>query len=196
MKKLNEFTKIKNKKLLFLLNYAQLELIEQSDMEVFEIKKDEKITGLCIKLSGKLAELPSIKNNKIVTNNRAIVTGAHSVNKLVAITVLFKDRCDFKGFGNERVFVMCVNGKRNKIFDVDNTLNSVCDLLQSDVSTRTWGLGLINNDNQITAMSVHSEHVELNDNEDTYIVIHRLDSVSVEVISFFQEMIKLKGVIQ
>ena len=119
--------------------------------------------GLRIDIVGDLANVPSLKNGKMP--GRGINLDA--LIKLKALDELFKQEAGgpFVRFEDGKVFVLVSCAARSRVFDPVNVLETVQDWLEpaskvvgrSKPRARGWGIGVVDNDSQITGLAVHAD---------------------------------------
>lgn len=136
--------------------------------------------------SGKLAALPSLKNSKLPGKNFHCATTA---GKLHAMTRLYKHRAgDLKvNFGKKEIYLHVALSKYCKV-DEDNAYASIRDWLEPfNKRDRGWGIGIIENDAQITGEARACHRIGL-DLENTIITIRPLDLIKDEIERFTQKI--------
>ena len=145
-----------------------------------ECKVTKSLTHLQIVFTGKIADLPSLKNsNTFARGNHFMPKG--KVAHLKAMDYMVQQQI---GWGDvprftERVSVIVSNRARTRSFDPNNTYQTVCDWLEPMTKTdgqhvkgktRGWGLGVVPNDSLISGSSYHCWELGWSNNETVIIV--------------------------
>ncbi len=147
-----------------------------------------------IEFHGELARIPSLKNSKIPGKN---FLNPDVEARLIAMTELFNAQIYEQGsaeyfklkFGTNKVSALVICGKRSNSFDPDNCLSSVKDWLEPRLmrgKTRSFGVGLVDNDRFITGYSLHSWQTGLEHSHST-IILRPWESVRRDAISFIKQ---------
>lgn len=165
------------------------------------IKIENDWTGnplkLVIVLRGKLASLPSIKNSKRMTADGHLIINSDYRARLKALDALFFQKIGNRNFAFGKTPVWCsvVCGKRKVRFDSDNCFSSITDWLEPSVKgvknqakQRGWGVGIINDDAQLTGICLKAEHLGLL-TTDTIIVVSRWIDEGIRVIDFMSSVV-------
>lgn len=170
------------------------EIIQESGMGVSFTRDGKYTAGITIALKGPVAAVPSLKNSKAPGTN---YINEKTMSRIVAMDALWNAACRsytgqdtaVVGFGDQPVHLLCIFGKRSRSFDLDNAMATVRDWLEPPWKTvgrgkqRNWGVGLVNNDSQITGYAVHASDIDL-ETTDTVISLRRLDDVRPLVAQF------------
>lgn len=159
----------------------------QCDIIIDEVSKRVEII-----FSGKLSAIPSIKNAKEIKyhNGRPyLINNKNTMDHLAAMDILFKRKLDSLNiskltFGESKVFVLLLCAKRSQKFDPINTCETVQDWLEPSHktsgskagNTRGWGVGVIENDSQVTSLAMHQKDAG-GDESSTRIIIVPLNSI-------------------
>lgn len=157
---------------------------------------------LQIELHGELAQLPNIKNSRLITRSGQSIIKPDSRARLIAMTQLYIDLTYGQApapFGKEEIHVTVICAKRPRTFDPIGCLESVQDWLEpatylsrGQVKDRGWGIGLIENDRHITGYALHSRALGYNADHST-ILITPLNEIRAGVIRFISEHYLLFG---
>jgi hypothetical protein len=148
---------------------------------------DGRLAWVHIELRGKLAAIPSIKNQRF--NG---IPNTTNVDKVKALEFLFRHEMEKQGvaaFGDAPVFVSLLIGKKGRRSDPDNALTTVKDWLEPREKpvgrkkhSRGWGVGVVNNDSQITGFACRAADVGLPD-ECTTIDIIPVERVREKILT-------------
>lgn len=125
------------------------------------------LLALQIEFHGELSRIPSLKNSKLPGKN---FINPDTVDRLVAMQALF-DRSALVyprkqlRFDSERVLGLLVCSRRRTRFDLDNCAAAVKDWLEPPTKRgRGWGVGVIEDDSQLTVFPVHADQYGRNIN--------------------------------
>lgn len=118
--------------------------------------------GYEITFYGKLRNIPSLKNTKIPGTN---FTNPDVIARIAAMDIAFQRAAiDPVFFGNSEVYLITVNAQRSRNYDPIGALETVQDWLEPRFKPvgrtgrpRGWGIGLIDDDRQITPFTFRSE---------------------------------------
>lgn len=100
-------------------------------------------------------------------------------------------------FGDDSVFMLVICGKRSGRFDKDNVASTVQDWLEPRTKQigkrkkrdRGWGVGVVNNDRQITCLTFNEHQLNIYFPEhSTKVVLTRFDSVALSFKPLFQAL--------
>lgn len=177
------------------------ELCDKSNCEILISEKDRKVEIL---ISGELSSIPSIKNAKEIKyhNGRPyLINSKNTMDHLIAMDILFRRKLDSLNvsklsFGDTKVFLLLLCAKRNRLFDPINTCETVQDWLEPSHktsgsklgNTRGWGVGVVNNDSQITSLAMHQSDVG-GDESISRIIIYPLSCVSESLHVFLKSVL-------
>ena len=151
-----------------------------------------------LRLSGPIADIPSLKNSKIPgTNflNPATLSKLKALDYAWAVT---PNRHWFRGFGDRKVFVGVVFRNRSRAFDTDNAFATVRDWLEPRSkkvgrgSARAWGIGLIENDSQVVGFGVKADELEI-ETRQTSIIVADWERFKGGLIPGFRQLLTLNG---
>ncbi len=123
---------------------------------------DGGLGGFEITFYGALANVPSLKNKKIPGTN---FTNPDVIARIASMDILFKEACPKPPFfGKSEVFVVMVCASRARSFDLIGCMETIQDWLEPSSKMvgkkshkRGWGIGLIDNDSQVTPFPLKSE---------------------------------------
>jgi len=144
-----------------------------------------------IEFEGDLSRIPSLKNSR---HPRRGNLDQDVEARLLAMTELVEETVPELlkvSFGETRLHVVLICGKRSRSFDPDNCLTSIKDWLEPKTKQvgrakhdRGWGIGLSNDDKFITGYAVHSWQVCGGDSERTILLISTWDRVAKSAARF------------
>jgi hypothetical protein len=107
---------------------------------------------LHIKIMGKAAAVPSLKNAKIKGTN---IVNPRVRARLQVMTDLYNTVAkDVYHFGDTELFALILCSYRGRSFDEDNAMTTIKDWLESPLirgKNRGWGVGLTENDKYVNA---------------------------------------------
>ena len=144
-----------------------------------------------IELHGEAAKIPATKNSRIpIRGNRSILNHS-TLGHMQALDALYETREPVYRpyFGKRPVFLLVISCKRSASCDLDNVLVSVRDWLEPSskgkggAKKRGWGIGLVEDDRQITGVCVASSLLGL-ELDYTRIIIRPMESVRESLINF------------
>lgn len=156
---------------------AELRAFYRARSEVFA--SFHEINGVLdfvyIELRGELGRIPSLKNWRM--------PGKHFVNpdvmsRIRVMDELFEKSCrPPKSFGDKPVHMTLICGERKGSFDLVGCVETIQDWLEPSTkkvgrkgSVRGWGVGLVDNDSQITPMPIHSWQTGIKHDHSTIIL--------------------------
>lgn len=132
----------------------------QSEVFVSADVRGDELLALQVEFHGELARLPSLKNSKLPGTN---FLNPDTLDRLKAMQTLFErsalvyPRQRLK-FASERILGLLVCSKRKTRFDLDNCAAAVKDWLEPATKRgRGWGVGVIEDDSQLTIFPVHAD---------------------------------------
>ncbi len=165
------------------------------EMKVLCLPGCECPTILRIDLFGDLANLPSLKNNKLPGTN---FLNGKTLTYLKLFTQAFYAQIHNLNytFKDKPVFMLVSCAPRKRHFDLDNCFASACDLLEPSskmvgmkrARPRGWGIGAVENDNQVTGLAVKAQDFGLNFDR-TSIFIKSTMSVRKPLIELINEFL-------
>lgn len=173
---------------------------ELCDSSECEILLDTKRSIVRIRFTGKISKIPSIKNNKrIIYRDRRpyVVISENAQNHLAAMDILFhraQQRANIKrlSFKDIEIFMLVACSSKGRSFDPINMCETICDWLEpsskmngNSKSRRGWGVGIIENDSQVTSLAVH-QHLIGGDSSVTEITILPFDATKLHLINFIK----------
>lgn len=160
--------------------------------------------SVAMKLNGAIAALPSIKNSKQMIgdkdkegNGRLIISNEYRA-RLKALDFLYKEAvfkatCKLNArltFGKAPVWVTLICGNRKVRFDADNCFGSVQDWLEPNekgvknkTKKRGWGVGLIDDDSQITGLCIKAKDLGWTTTS-SFIFVERLERKREDLLTF------------
>lgn len=152
-----------------------------------------KLDKVVIKLSGRAARIPSLKNNKIPGTN---FTAPDTMARVRELDALFMQATGYYlpaktpgwCFGAEKVFCTLICGKRGNGFDVDNCFTTIKDWFEpwtkkvGKGKQRGWGVGIVENDRQVQGIALNGYAVDYH-GEDSFIVVQRLESIKDAILT-------------
>jgi len=165
--------------------------IRESKMDVRVIRDwTHSPKAMTITLSGPLAAIPAIKNAKHLATSKTYENGmlktavrfvidTEALAKVQAMDALFKRETgeQLVNFGEQRLWVMLVCGKRKTRFDPDNCFATVQDWLEppekgvsNKRKARGWGVGVTPDDKHIAGLCIRAEHLGITTEESTIII--------------------------
>lgn len=124
------------------------------------------LASIMFQISGALAHIPAAKNRKVMTKF-GLVNSADTNNFLKALTLLVGGQLEPRDrFGDSSVYVAIACAARRRSFDTDNVYTTIRDFLEpaetkkgGATKSRGWGIGLINDDNQVVSGSCWNAEV-------------------------------------
>lgn len=132
----------------------------QGEVFVSADVRNQELLSLQVEFHGELSRLPSLKNSKLPGKN---FVNPDTLDRLRAMQTLFErsslvyPRGQLK-FANERIWGLLVCAKRKTRFDLDNCAAAVKDWLEpQEKRGRGWGVGVIDDDSQLTIFPVHAD---------------------------------------
>jgi hypothetical protein len=116
---------------------------------------------LHIEFHGEIAKIPSLKNWPIVTKSGGHIMNPETTARLMVMTELWEKATAGKRlcYMKDELFCIVILGKRGRVFDEDNGFAAVKDWLEPRVKAkrdRRWGIGLVDNDCQVSGLALHS----------------------------------------
>ena len=146
--------------------------VYQSKVIVSTRHSGNRLSSVRIEFQGEIARIPSLKNSKIPGKN---FINPDTLHRLKAMDALFWRAYSSEKrltFGSDQVVGLLVCSKRATRFDLDNCAASVKDWLEPATKrARGWGVGLIDDDSQLTIFPVHAHQVGKNPSASTLILM-------------------------
>lgn len=121
------------------------------------------LSSLRVEFHGELARLPSLKNSKLPGKN---FINPDTLDRLQAMQVHFERSARVYPskalhFQKEPLVALLVCSKRKTRFDLDNCAASVKDWLEPNTKRgRGWGVGVVEDDSQLTVFPIHASQYE------------------------------------
>ena len=162
-------------------------------------RPDKELLSVDITFHGPAAAIPSLKNSKMPGCNFA---EPKVMGRIDAMSKMFYDTALVTGagvhgpwFGADPILLLLICGDRSGPFDVIGCLETVQDWLEPATKRvgrqgrrRGWGVGLIDNDSQVTPVAVHSHQLGF-PHEHTIIRLRRFDRARESLINFAAAMV-------
>lgn len=175
-----------------------------SEMLVQPYYEGANLVAVHIELHGPISRIPSLKNSKMPGKN---FMNNDTRSRLRVMDRLYAKACQQIGvtpptFGDSEVFALVVCGKRPTRFDKDNCATTVQDWLEPTIkkvgkkgAPRGWGVGVVNNDKQITTLAFNSAQLDLTLNYSIVVVV-RWDAIKESMHELvFRQFFNVRGVI-
>lgn len=153
-----------------------------------------ELDALHITLTGALATVPSLKNQKLKNN----VIGSRTRAWVVAATEMFHEamhgkRKRFREGEKLVMFMTCITKKHR--YDASNWAETVKDWLEPPTKQvsgkdRGWGIGVIDDDYYVTSIADHAENVTAYRNC-TRIHIVRRDLINEKFFAIYGEFLEM-----
>lgn len=167
--------------------------VNESACMLVELRdKVGQLEAVHIELHGTAARIPAMKNSKLPGKN---FINPEFLARIKGMDVLFNHAAKKQGiesltFGHEPVICAVICGHRPRDFDALNVAETVADWLEPACkpvgrakAKRGWGIGLIENDSQITMLSTKACHLYLQC-EYTRIVVRRAATIGESLAQF------------
>ncbi len=159
---------------------------------------NQPVKQVRIEIFGEAAKIPSFKNSKLPGKNfinPSYLARIRALDRLVSETGIDLAQHRFK----DKVFVLVINGIRNREFDADNVLATVRDWLEPSTKqvgrikkNRGWGIGLVGNDSQVIGLSIQCGDLNT-ESESTTILITEYFDVSLILKQFISECLNFSS---
>ena len=157
-----------------------------------------------IRLHGEAAKIPASKNRRIPISGNRSIPNHKTTGHMWALDSLFQAamlvwkaervlKTPFPAYTALPLFVLVISCKRSAACDMDNILVSVRDWLEPSLkakggkNARGWGIGLVDDDKNITGMIVPSKLAGM-EVDYTRIIIRPLEMVRGELLNFLAQV--------
>lgn len=140
---------------------------------------------LQIEFIGQVGDIPSLKNSKMPKTNFMNPQTKLRIGVMDILFAMGAAKLRFKKritFGSQPVALLVVCKSRSRSFDPDNVLATVKDWLEPRFKqvgrqrkNRGWGVGVVDNDSQITGICIKDSDLGLNLDK-TIIVVRRFNA--------------------
>ena len=179
------------------------QLMNDSEIFLSVIKGSERPECIWIEFRGALAHIPAIKNNRHPSFpgiDRRVLGFLHAMDQMfIKEAVHQKLRLSDLSFGDQMAHVNLVVGGRASA-DEDNAMSTIKDWLEprtkivggKNKHPRGWGIGLVNNDNQLRGYPLKSDDLALNMNY-TRIVIRPWDQIRELAVNYVAQCCLVGG---
>lgn len=145
---------------------------------------------LHIRLRGPIAQVPSLKNQKI-KNSNILRPKAKALLSLMTKAFFKSVGYNLPSFTGE-VFCLVVCAYRTVTFDEDNVLTTVKDWLEPQVirqKDRGWGVGIVKNDRNVNAYAIKKSKLTP-DSDVTEIYIRKVSDILEARNNFIKSIIE------